>query len=130
VVGTQREARTAVERAAPDAEYHRLLSDVADAILVADAAGRYLDANRAMADLSGYTPDELAALPAGSLLMPRRPWTAAERERFAHEGHWRGELAVRKKDGQLLPVDARLVILDQPNGPVYLTVIGRRAPLS
>src|SRR5712692_6950337 len=51
-----REARNA------EARYHGLFSNAADAILVADGDGQYLDANPAASELLGYSREELLGM--------------------------------------------------------------------
>ena len=127
VVSAWREALQRAPAAAPSAPplpaYRPLFEAVADAILVADAQGRCLDANRAMADLTGYGTEELQQLHVRGVIAPVRPWTAEERRAFSREGHWRGELAVRRRDGAVLKLDARLMLLELPSGTVYLTAV-------
>jgi PAS domain S-box-containing protein len=110
--------------------YRPLFEAVADAILVADPEGHCLDANRAMAELTGYRHDELRQLHVRSVIAPLRPWTPEERRDFGQEGHWRGELAVRRRDGAVLQLEARLMLLELPSGSVYLTAVRNGAGAS
>lgn len=135
VVNSWREAgrRTADARVAavpptPSNGYRPLLEDVSDAILVTDERGRCLDANRAMSALTGYEPAELQRLHAARVVGPCDRWTDDDRLRFSRVGHWRGPLRVRRRDGAVLKVQARLMLLELPSGVLYLTAIGSGRP--
>src|SRR4030095_15922172 len=81
------------------ARYHSLFTSAADAIVIADDEGRYLDANPAASELLGYSRDELLGLRVVDVVAVGSEWTESEYERFRNEGSWRGELDVRRKDG-------------------------------
>lgn len=114
--------------APPSDGYRPLFEELADAILVTDARGRCLDANRAMIDLTGYEPAELRRSHAARVIAPFQHWTEDERRSFAREGYWQGPLRVRRRDGTALKVEARLLLLELPSGPVYVTAVGRGRP--
>ena len=101
-----------------------LFNGVADAILVADADRRYLDANPAALRLLGYSRDELLRLRVDDVVAAAEPvWAATEFARMIDEGEWRGELNVRHRDGTLIPVEARATVVALPTGPVYLSTL-------
>ena len=117
-------AETAKEQAeAAEARFRGLLEGVADAILVADAEGRYLDANRAAEELLGYTREELRGLGVADLVAAEAAWTAAEYARFVSDHRWRSELDLRRKDGTLVPVEAQATAVALPGETVYLAAI-------
>jgi PAS domain S-box-containing protein len=104
--------------------YRAVVWAAADAILVADEAGRYLDANHAAATLLGYTPEELLRMRVADVVAPGADWAATEYDRFLHEGTWSGELELRRRDGTLVPVEAHATVVRRgAGGPVYLSVI-------
>jgi len=104
--------------------YRGIFWAATDAILVADAAGRYLDANQGAATLLGYSPEELLHMHVQDVVASDADWTSLEYERFLHEGTWSGELELRRRDGTLVPVEAHATVVErQGGGPVYLSVI-------
>ena len=123
VVGVSTIARDVTERKRAEARYRGLFEGVADAILVADVEGRYLDANPAAVVLLGYTREELLGLRVPDVVAHRPGWTEAEYVRFRDEGHWRGELELRRKDGSLVPVEVLATAVRLPEGPVYLSAV-------
>ena len=75
--------RDVSEQEALRTKYQTILEAVPDAVLVADAAtGEIIEANRQVADLSGYEPDELAGEPQ-TVIHPSGE-EAAYRELFDH----------------------------------------------
>jgi PAS domain S-box-containing protein len=115
-------ARVDAARAAED-RFRGLFNGAADAILVADAERRYLDANPAALRLLGYGLDELLTLRVEDVVADEPVWTEAEFARMMDEGDWRGELNVRHRDGTLIPVEARATVVPLPTGPVYLSTL-------
>ena len=112
--------------ALPDADafYRGVFWAAADAILVADGAGRYLDANHAAAALLGYTREEVLRLHVADVVAPGAGWAAAEYGRFLREGAWSGELELRRRDGTLVPVEARATVVPRgEGGPAYLSML-------
>ncbi|HWE63553.1 MAG TPA: ATP-binding protein [Chloroflexota bacterium] len=104
--------------------YRSVFWAAADAILVADESGRYLDANHAAATLLGYTPEELLSMCVADVVAPGAAWAAAEYDRYLHDGTWSGELDLRRRDGTLVPVEAHATVVQRREGmPVYLSVI-------
>jgi PAS domain S-box-containing protein len=127
-VGETEAATTAAEEAAAalrasEERYHSLFEDTRDAILVADADGRYPDANAAAARLLEYTHDHLRQLRVAEVVVATSGWTETEYERFKREGQWRGERELRRQDGSIVPVEARATVVDLPTGAVYLSAI-------
>ena len=108
---------------AAEAHYRGLFESAADAILVADGEGRYLDANPAAGDLLGYSRDELLQLRVADVVAAGLEWTEAEYARFLRDGHWQGELEVRRQDGTLVPVEARATTLELPTGTLYRSTL-------
>ena len=82
-----------------------LFAHAPDPILMADAEGRYVDANPAASALLGYARGELLALRVADVVAAAPTWTEAEYARFRREGRWRGDVTLRRKDGALVPVE-------------------------
>jgi PAS domain S-box-containing protein len=104
--------------------YRAVFWAAADAILVADEDGRYLDANPAAVTLLGYSRENLLRLQVADVVALDAAWTAAEYDGFLHAGTWSGELELRRRDGTLVPVEAHATAVPWHKGqPVYISVI-------
>ncbi len=113
-------AALAIDNARLHSYYRHLFEGVAEAIVVADADGRYLDANPAALRLLGYTLEELCRLRFADLVPAGADWVAAEFARHACDGSWQGELELQRKDGALVPVEVVITAIELPSGAVYL----------
>ncbi|MDP9367487.1 MAG: PAS domain S-box protein, partial [Chloroflexota bacterium] len=116
-------ARLYEEAQAAEARFRGLFEGVADAILVADVDRRYVDANAAATGLLGYHREELLQLRVEDVVTAGPAWTEAEYTRYVDEGHWHGELELRRKDGTRVPVEARATVVNLPTGQVFLSAI-------
>lgn len=108
-------ARLYREAQASEERFRGLFNGTADAVLVTDAEGRYVDANPAMSALVGYTHAELLTMRVGDL----SPDTEAAREHRAgvlRDGTWRGEMELQRKDGSVIPVEGAITALRTPSG--------------
>lgn len=112
------------------ARHSYLFDGIADAILMADAGSRYVDANPAAEQLLGYSRAELRSMVVADVVANEPTWTDAEWERFQRDGTWTGEVELRHKDGHLIPVEARASRVELPDGVVFASVMrdisGRR----
>jgi PAS domain S-box-containing protein len=111
--------RKRAEKALQESEirYRTLFENAGDAIFILDAEGekkgRIVDANRAAAQMHGYEVEELLKLniaaldaPVDARKMPRRV------DRIIREGWIKKELAHRRKDGTLFPVEISAGLLE------------------
>jgi PAS domain S-box-containing protein len=98
--------------ARPTVDHARAFELAADPILITDATGRYIDANRTACEFTGYTKEELCRMRVGDLTV--------EAEKPASQSHWdevrRKGVSVRtgtlvRKDGRHVFVEARAVAL-------------------
>jgi diguanylate cyclase (GGDEF)-like protein/PAS domain S-box-containing protein len=82
-----------------------------------DSSWRLLSANQALADMLGYTVEELLALPAQSVVHPECPdgWTQIMRT-VIETGHWTGVRVWRHRNGWPLPVLNALSLVRDVNG--------------
>jgi PAS domain S-box-containing protein len=103
--------------------YRGLFEGVADAILVADGAARYVDANPAATTLLGYSRDELLRLGVADVVVGGAAWSQPEFARFVQDSEWRGDLEVRRKDGTTAPVEAWATTVALATGPAYVSVL-------
>ncbi len=120
-----RQARQAAlhEVAAVAARYQAMFEGVADAILVEDEARRYVDANTAATALLGSTHEERCALHVEDIVTAPPMGTAAEYDQVSDRAHWRGESAVRRKDGHMVPVEAMATMVRLPTTTLSLSVV-------
>ncbi len=86
--------------------YRALFESLADAVIVFDDQLRFLDANTSALALLGYAWEELAVLPVPAIVVMDEAEILAEFDKLQREGRWHGELAVRHRDGRLIPVEA------------------------
>ena len=93
----KRQGRTA--RAWPAALSAELLDQLADAILVADTEGHYVEANLAATTLLGYSRAELLSMGVADVTVGPPGWSQSEYVRFSKDGYWRGMVDLRRKDG-------------------------------
>ena len=103
-------------RASPASFDAELLDHLADAVLVADTDGRYVEANLAAVTLLGYSRAELLSMGVADVTAAPPAWSQSEYVRFSKDGYWRGMLDLRRKDGTLVRVDARASVLKGPEG--------------
>ena len=121
----------------------RVFDNARNAMLVLDAGHHVLALNRAFTDLCGYQTADIVGKPAPGLFgafdardarTEARSWSAAESEAppqrdvwqgAAEQGHWEGELAVARSDGQHSPVWVALTAIRDPAGAVnsYVAVL-------
>lgn len=82
-----------------------------DAILVANSDGSWIEANPAAVKLLGYKNDAMRRLSVKDIMAPGPVWTGDAQARILWEGRWQGDVTVRVKDGRLLPVEARAILI-------------------
>ncbi|HBH62464.1 MAG TPA: hypothetical protein DDX85_12165 [Nitrospiraceae bacterium] len=110
--------------------YRMLFESAGDAIFMVDAEeeniGRIVSANKAAADMHGYTIDELLSLNlVQDLDTPDAAEDAPERLKRIHSGEWiTGEISHRKKDGTVFPVEINAGLLEFM-GHKYILAIDR-----
>jgi PAS domain S-box-containing protein len=117
-----------------EARYRGLFEGAADAIVVVDGDGYYLDVNPAMSDLTGYTRDELLTFRAGDgQLTSAGPGLARPHfEEIRKVGSFRGEMELRRKNGTIVPVESVIRSIQLPDGMAYINMmrdISRRREL-
>ena len=118
------DAERAAREQAQEAQdrFRALFAGVPDAILVLDRRGRISDANQAACDLLGYDLPEMLET-ALERLAPTHAGTAALAGPFDPRDEWRGESELRRKDGQLVPVEIWARRLDLATGPIVIWLI-------
>jgi PAS domain S-box-containing protein len=124
--------RRAAERALREqtARYESLLlalSQVGEAMVVADADGQVDYANPAFEEISGYTTAELKALPSVFHLVveeQRKDSRARARLRFAGRGGPGNQLTIRHRDGHRIPMEVAGVPLEV-GGRSQMVIVAR-----
>ena len=109
--------------ASPASLNAELLDQLADAVLVADKDGHYIEANLAAATLLGYSRAELLSMEVADVTMGPPGWSQSEYVRFSKDGYWRGMVDLRRKDGSPVRVDARASVLQTPEGRWGISVL-------
>jgi PAS domain S-box-containing protein len=117
------EKRGGAVRATPTSLNAELLDQLADAVLVADMEGQYVEANLTAATLLGYSRTELLSMSVTEVTAHPRAWSESEFMRFSKDGYWRGMVDLRRKDGSLVRVDARASVLETSEGRWGIAVL-------
>ena len=94
-----------------------------DGMLVVDENGRYLEANPAVVEMLGYAEDELLSMSIQQTLWPDKTEMrkgAAHFEGVVKRGSNKGEVTLRRKDGQRIVADINAVAL---GGNRYLGIL-------
>ena len=95
-------------------------------IAFADTAGRFLDTNRALQDMLGYTDDELRSMDVTEVLHPADGETPAELRRAVAHGRLASALGERRlirNDGHILWCDCWGTAVPDASGAVQYVVI-------
>jgi PAS domain S-box-containing protein len=101
-----RRQQVEAELAASQARLYGLFHHSQDAILFLDDTARYVDANPAACAMSGYSREELLALPPGGLTARDNFASIQERwRRLIETGDQRGEYELERKDGTTVIAD-------------------------
>jgi PAS domain S-box-containing protein len=106
-----------------ETRYRSLFEQVGDAILIANGKGRYLDANAAACELLGYEREELVRMRVTAVVAHGLAWESEKIGSFIATGDWTGELDLKRKDGSLVPVEAKVTTIRMPNGNLFVSVI-------
>lgn len=110
----ERERAQQAERLQQQAE---LIDLSRDAILVRDAVSRVIFWNKGAEDLYGWSSQEALGRITHSLLQTRFPSSRAEVDaRLEQDGHWEGELTHTRRDGSLVVVESRQVLVRERLG--------------
>jgi len=108
-------------------DYRSVFERAPDAILVVDRDGRYVDANQAAEELTGYTREEILARHVGDLTVPDQQSVSTEQfDVLRVKGRARRDRLVLRKDGSSVPVDAHAIDLGNHTYVTILRDITRR----
>jgi two-component system, cell cycle sensor histidine kinase and response regulator CckA len=103
----------------PETTFQLLCASIMDAFGAADMEGRVTEANQPFLDLVGYEKDELLELSIFDLTPSK--WHGFEKRIIEEQVLVRGfsdvfEKEYRRKDGGIVPVELRVVLVKNPNG--------------
>jgi diguanylate cyclase (GGDEF)-like protein/PAS domain S-box-containing protein len=107
--------------------YRDLFENARDAIYTADAAGNFLSVNRAAAEISGYTRDELLQMNFFDLIAPEDAARAGDvlARSFAGQDDEIVELQLVAKDGHPIFIEVSGRVVKENGQPVRAEGIGR-----
>jgi len=79
-----------------------VIASMSEAVAVSDLDFRFVSVNQAFTRMTGYAENECIGENAGMLNSPQHPpeYYLAMRTEFERNGHWRGELWQKRKDGE------------------------------
>ncbi|UCE60620.1 MAG: PAS domain S-box protein [Phycisphaerales bacterium] len=88
-------------------DFRRAFEMAADAILITDAQGRYVRANKRACELTGYSANELTQMRIGDLCVPfERAYSLGRFELLRKSGATCQERVIQRRDGTRLTVEA------------------------
>jgi PAS domain S-box-containing protein len=105
-----------------------LLDNIEDSILATDAEGRITFWGRGTVSLLNWQSDEVIGLDVADVLFPDESSEEAEViKKVLRSGHsWSGEIAVRRRDGALVPLLARSSpVLDKDGRMIGAVAVGK-----
>ena len=119
--------RKEAEAALRDGElrYRALFDRSIDALLLTAPDGRIVMANAATTELFGYTEDELRALGRHAIVDVDDPRLAAGLEERRRTGRFRGELTMKTKTGERVPVEVSSAIFRDEKGSEWTSMLIR-----
>ena len=94
-----------------------------DAVLIIDAHGCVQDANPRACQLLGYSRDELLRRRSDELVPADATWVAAARRAYRTQGRWRDEIELVRKDGSFVSLEAWLLVIPGPDGPLAVAFL-------
>ena len=102
VCGTAHDINVARQVAHERAIASEIIDSMSEAVTVTDLEFRFVSVNRAFTRMTGYTESECLGQPAELLNSTQHAHEIyrAMREEFVRNGHWRGEMWQRRRDGE------------------------------
>jgi PAS domain S-box-containing protein len=98
-----------------------------DAALIIDDHGSLQDANPAACQLLGYSRDELLQRSSAELAPAHAGWVAEAQAAYRIQGRWRDEIELARKDGSFVSVEAWLLVVPDPGGPLAVVFLRTNA---
>ncbi len=100
--------------------YANVFRHSAEAILITDSENRIVAINPALTELTGYTQQELVGKDPHILASGHTPDETYQKmwQSLHQQGHWQGELADRRKNGEVYPKWATISVVRDEQGNV------------
>jgi PAS domain S-box-containing protein len=116
--------RSQTEAARQEAElrYSTLFQHSLDAVFLAAPDGRILDANYEACRMFDRTVDDLRQIGREVIVDPADPRLATALAERARTGHFRGELTMRRRDGESFPAEVATQVFTGPDGQTYTSM--------
>jgi len=101
------------------------MEQTGDGFTVTDREGRWLIVNHSMAKMFGYGVDEFMKLAKQGIYEPESVTTIQDEiiPLLKKQSHWEGELAARRKNGEIFPVLVSLAVVKDKSGK-FLGIMG------
>ena len=105
-------------------KFHTLFDTANDAIFILDLEGNVIDINRTAYERLGYTKEEMMAMNISQVDTPEFAAQVASRiEQLKQYGHAVLEVAHRKKDGTIMPVESNVRIINFEGKKVMYSIV-------
>ena len=106
-------------------KFRSIFENSNDAIVLLDmTTARYVDCNRILQTISGYTHDELCNMKTGGLLSPQHQNVISGNMENLRAGRAvRNETNIITKDGRLIPVEYNSILIELSNKSYVISVI-------
>ncbi len=116
--------RTAEALKESERKFRTLFESANDAIFIIDLEGNFIDINRIAYERLGYTKEEMMSMSISQLDSPQYASTVALRiEQLKKDGHGVVEVAHRKKDGTIMPVEINVRIIDFGERKILFSIV-------
>ncbi|HNT98386.1 MAG TPA: PAS domain S-box protein, partial [Elusimicrobiales bacterium] len=116
--------KTAEDRLRDSEErYRRIFDNAADPIFIHDTEGRILEGNQAVADIYGYTQEELHSMTVAQVDAPEDAGNFQARlELLLKKGAAQFSTTHRRKDGGTMPVDVKASLVSWRGRPAIMSI--------
>ena len=107
---------------AAEARYRGLFEGTKDGIVVFDQAGACVDVNPALTQMTRFTRQEIVGRPMAHVASGG-PWEDDKLAQLRRDGQWLGEVALHRREGEPLVVEALITQVALPAGLAYAGVL-------
>jgi len=119
VVGVMRDVTESQQTQAKLRQASAVFETTSEGIAITDAQLRIVSVNPAFCRITGYAPDEALLRSPDEILHARRHGDQLDpRIVESADGHWSGEIACRRKDGEIFPAWEHLCAIHDDGGVV------------